>query len=157
MVTKALASGWLSANVAPKNGHVPEGVRGLGEEIDKLGYNRLTLKFNQEPAIGSLVSAVIRERHQDSSVGESPVGEHQSNEVVERAVKSIQGQARILKLALEARVRARVKEHLDVALWLIRYAAMLINIGQRGADGRSAWGLAMAEDSLVRSPDLASA
>ena len=113
-------------------------MRRFGEEIDKLVYNK-PLKTDQQPAIRSLASAVIRERHQDISVEKSPVGEHQSNGVVERAVKSIQGQVRTLKLALESRIGNKVEEHLDIVPWLIRHAAMLLNIGQRGQDGRSAW------------------
>ena len=70
----------------------------------------------------------------------SPAGEHQSNGVVERAVKSIQGQVGTLKLAVEPRIGKKVEEHLDIVPWLIRHAAMLLNIGQRGQDGRSVLG-----------------
>ena len=67
------------------------------------------------------------------------LSEHQSNGVAERAVKTVQGQARTLKLAAEARISEKIVETSDFVPWMIRHAAMLVNIGQRGEDGRSAW------------------
>ena len=43
-ITKDSATAWISANVIPQKGDTPEGVNRLGEEIDKLGHNRLVLK-----------------------------------------------------------------------------------------------------------------
>ena len=54
-------------------------------------------------------------------------------------MQAIQGQARTFKLALEARTGKSIGESSDVLPWLIRHAAMTLNIGQRGEDGRSAW------------------
>ena len=103
-ITKDSATAWISANVIPQKGDTPEGVRRLGEEIDKLGHHRLVLKSDQEPAIKALIQSVRREKRQDISVEHSPVAEHQSNGVAERAAKTVQGQARTLKLAAEARI-----------------------------------------------------
>merc|ERR1712086_1181733 len=84
LVTKCVAAAWISANVVPVKGDAPEGVRRLGEEVEKLGYQRLVLKSDQEPAIKALLQSVKREKHQDFSVEHSPVAEHQSNGVAER-------------------------------------------------------------------------
>jgi len=54
-------------------------------------------------------------------------------------VKTVQGQVRTLKFALEARVGFPMYETSEILNWMIRHSAMLINIGQRGQDGRSAW------------------
>ena len=51
----------MSANVAPVKGDSPEGVRRLGEEVEKLGRQRLVLKSDQEPAIKALLQSVKRE------------------------------------------------------------------------------------------------
>ena len=111
----------------------------MGEELDKLGHRRMVVKSDQEPAILKLIEATVRERHQDITTEQSPVGEHASNGIAERAVQAIQGQARTFKLALEARTGKSIGESSDVLPWLIRHAAMTLNIGQRGEDGRSAW------------------
>ena len=85
------------------------------------------------------MQSVKREKHQDISFEHSPVAEHQSNGVAERAVKTVQGQVRTMKLALEARISEKVAETSDIIPWMIRHAAMLVNIGQRVDDGRTAW------------------
>ena len=139
LVTKCSATAWISANVVPVKGDAPEGVRRLGEEVEKLGHQRLVLKSDQEPAIKALLQSVKREKHQDIAFEHSPVAEHQSNGVAERTVKTVQGQVRTMKLALEARISEKVVETSDLIPWLIRRAAMLVNIGQRGDDGRTAW------------------
>ena len=139
LVTKCSSTKWISANVVPKKGAYPEGIRRFGEELDKLGHRRMTLKSDQEPAIVCLKEATIRERRQDITSEESPVGEHASNGVAERAVQATQGQSRTFELALEARIGKKLEESSVVLPWLVRHAAMTLNIGQRGEDGRSAW------------------
>ena len=59
--------------------------------------------------------------------------------MAERAVEMVQGQARTLKLAVEAMMSEKIVETSDIIPWMIRHAAMLVNIGQRGEDGRTAW------------------
>ena len=59
--------------------------------------------------------------------------------MAERAVKTVQGQVRTMKMALEARISEKVVETSDLIPWMVRHAAMLVNIGQRGDDGRTAW------------------
>ena len=68
-------------------GDAPEGVRRLGEEVEKLGHQRLVLKSDQEPSIKALLQSVKREKHQDISFEHSPVAEHQSNGAAERQLK----------------------------------------------------------------------
>jgi len=139
LVSRCSHSKWISANVLPKKGAYPEGIRRLGEEFDKLGRRRMVVKSDQEPAILKLIEATLRERHQDITTEQSPVGEHAANGVAERAAQAIQGQARTFKLALEARTGKSICETSAILPWLIRHAAMTLNIGQRGDDGRSAW------------------
>ena len=59
--------------------------------------------------------------------------------MAERTVKTVQGQVRTMKLALEARISEKVVETSDLIPWLFRHAAMLADVGQRGDDGRTAW------------------
>ena len=54
-------------------------------------------------------------------------------------MKTAQGQARTMKMALEARISEKILETSDLIPWLIRHAAMLADVGQRGGDGRTAW------------------
>ena len=52
----------------PVKGDAPEGVRRLGEEVEKLGHQRFVLKSDQEPAIKALLQSVKREKHQEMGV-----------------------------------------------------------------------------------------
>ena len=74
--------------------------------IDLLGHNTVTLRCDNEPAIEALAREVGQARQEGSqTVPEtSPVGESQSNEVIERAVGLVAGQGRTLKVALEHRI-----------------------------------------------------
>ena len=63
LITKCSATAWLSANVVPVKGDAPEGVRRLGEEVEKLGHQRLVLKPDQEPSIKALLQSVKRGKH----------------------------------------------------------------------------------------------
>ena len=85
------------------------------------------------------MQSVKREKHQDIAFEHSQVAERKSNGVAERTVKTVQGQVRTMKLALEARISEKVVETSDLIPWLIRHAAMLVNTGRRGGDGRTAW------------------
>ena len=102
----------------------------------------MIIKSDQEPSILELIQAVKRERSEDieeMATEQSPVGEHQSNGQVERAIQSIQGQIRTMLLSLESRYKMKLKEDHPIMAWLVRHAAMLINIIKVGQDGRTAY------------------
>ena len=115
------ATAWISANVVHLKGDAPAGVRRLGEEINQIGrQRRLVLKSDQEPAIKALIQSVKREKHQEISVEHSPVAERQSNGAAERAAKTVQGQARTLNLAAEARISEKIG---SVGYYTMAYSA----------------------------------
>ena len=69
----------------------------------------------------------------------SPAGSSGSNGVIERAVQAIEGQVRTIKLALESRIGMEIPSDHDVVPWIVEYAATIINKGQVGADGKTAY------------------
>ena len=66
-----------------------------------------------------------------------PVGDSQSNGVIERAVGLVAGQARTLKAALEHRIGARVPPDVRILCWLVEFAAYLMNRCDIGSDGKT--------------------
>ena len=48
------ASGSLIADVVPEKGRHPHAVKRLGERIEELGYRKIILKSDDEPAIVAL-------------------------------------------------------------------------------------------------------
>ena len=73
--------------------------------MDQLGHNRVTLRCDNEPAIKALAREIGQARPKGSQTvpERPPVGESQSNGVIERAVGLVAGQARKKKAALEHR------------------------------------------------------
>ena len=80
----------------------------LKGELKDLGDRSMILKSDQEESIKSLKSAVSAESERDIITEEPPVGEHQSNGEVERAVQGIQRQARTMRSAFEERHKERL-------------------------------------------------
>ena len=60
-------------------------------------------------------------------VEESPVGIHASNGVVDRAVQTVEGQIRVMKIALEARLGIQVDAGANIATFMAEYASFLLN------------------------------
>ncbi len=89
------------------------------------------MKSYSEPAVLALKEAVRRETSVEILMEEAPVGDHQANGVAENSVKNLQGQLRVLKDALESRIKKRVDgEHLTVP-WMVMHAATVINKGRK--------------------------
>ena len=63
----------------------------------------------------------------------------QSNGFIEGAIQDEEGQIRTIKLDFEPRIGTKVPSSHDVVPWLIEYAAVLMNRGQVGADGKTAY------------------
>ena len=60
-------------------------------------------------------------------VENSPVGSSQSNGVAKKAIQSVQGHVRVLKLALEKRWGINIPHRHSVIPWVVEYAAFLLN------------------------------
>ena len=56
-----------------------------------------------------------------------------------RGIQDIEGQARTLKLALESKIGEEIKSDHNIVPWIIEYAALLLNRGQAGKDGKTAY------------------
>ena len=59
--------------------------------------------------------------------------------MVERAIQSVEGQVRVLKVALEERWKVKVPAASAVIPWLMEYAAYLLNRFEVGHDGKTAY------------------
>ena len=73
----------------------------MGKQMENMGYNKLIIKSDQEPSIKHLIKAIKRERPEsieEMLPEESEVGEHQSNGMVERAIQTINGRAKAMKI-----------------------------------------------------------
>ncbi len=98
------------------------GAEKLKEFIDDLGYTRIVIKSDQEPAIIALRNSVKR-LGIEVVPENSPAGEHQANGRAERAVQTIEMMVRTLKLNLEERLGRRFSMKHPIMSWLVLHAA----------------------------------
>ena len=93
--------------------------------IDQLRHNTVTLRCDNEPATEALAREVAqaRQEHSQTVPERPPVGESESNGVIERAVGLVAGQARTLKAALEHRIGVKVPPDARILCWLVEFAA----------------------------------
>ena len=80
-----------------------------------------------------------RQRIDETLLENSPVGDSRSNGIVERAVQSVAEQIRVLRAALEAKLKAKVPVIHPVICWLIEHSADALNEYQKGDGGRTAY------------------
>ena len=103
----------------------------------------IVVKCDQEPAMASLTREIGAHRAAGGGarmvVESSPVGDSKGNGMIERAVKSVQGQVRVLRSALEERIGAKLDPHHAVFPWMVEYASLMLNRFEVGRDGRTAY------------------
>ena len=107
-------SGKVNSNVVPAKGVNPYAVMRCVQNIKLLGYYKLLLKSDQEPAIVAFREAVkiaLADEKIEVMPEESPVGESQANGEVENAVRMIKAQVRKMRLSLESRYRVKLREN----------------------------------------------
>ena len=149
LVLKERDSKALSAHVVPFKGATHgETVDQCIRDIKKWGlHGDLILKSDQEAALVSLVTEIIRERTANDGVQtlvrtlreESAVEDSQGNGVIESGVKSLEGLVRTLKFALEDRLQEKIDVSDMIFYWLVEHAADLLTKFQRGKDGATPW------------------
>ena len=107
-------SKYITSTVVPKKGPHPYAVKSLGRDIrDIMGYQRLIIKDDQEPAILALRQEVKKECQLEILNEESPVADSQGNGEVENAVQRSVSHTRTVKCCLESRIREKLDKNSD--------------------------------------------
>ena len=140
LVLRDRQSKYVTASVVPRKSDHPYTVHRVGQDIAcVLGYKRVILKSDQEPAIKKLKAAVRREWSLEIPDEYSPVGDSQSNGAVEISVQVIEGQVRTLKCQIEHRLGRELPMEHPVLPWMVRHAGATISRYQKGPDGMTAY------------------
>ena len=87
------------------------------------GHRRLTPKSDGESSRKALKEAVESSSEFNIGVEVSPVGDSKANGEIERAIKSVQGQIRTLKSALEEHYKTTFDEGHVMLAWLVAYGS----------------------------------
>ena len=128
-------SGTAFAHAVKKKGRYESIVKTIVRNLDSLGYNKITMKRDQESSIEELCSAVKQYWNGEAIPERSPTGESQSNGRVERCIRSIGGQIRTLKDALEFKIKTIIPATHPIMAWIVQWAAFTHNKCQVGRDG----------------------
>jgi hypothetical protein len=128
------------AILAKKKGESAYVQRRIVELIKRLGYSKIVIKSDQEPAIceverkarEQLMREVEECSHELEKCGfqlvvqHSPVGESAANGAIENAIQRVQGQIRAIKLDVEINSKVKLTPTHVLWPWLIEYAAQTL-------------------------------
>ena len=117
------------------------GAKEIIKDITKIGYKKIVIKGDNEPAIHSLQEEVRVRREDETVIENSPVGQSQSNGVAERAVQAAGEQLRTIKLGLENRLKIRLPATHPVVAWMANHGADVLNKLAVGPDGKTSYEL----------------
>ena len=140
LVTKDRKSTGICADVVPKKG-VGGGfaVKQLNRNLKKFGHHsKVVVRSDGEFAIRDLLDKLSSMRSSETILEHTPVGDSRANGRAERAVQSIEKQARVLKLGTEEQLGKFGVQH-KCFPWLIMHAADVINKFRVGPDGMTAY------------------
>ena len=139
VVCKDTGTKTVFGDVCPKKGALEYSVDQTLANIRRLGYKRISLKTDQEPALVALAKEVIKQRDDETILEHSHVAESASNGVIEKGVQQLEEQARVLKLGLQRRIGSFVQTTHPVIAWLVPHAADFLNKLEVGSDGKTAY------------------
>ena len=123
----------------------------LAEDIEWMGYTRITLKSDGESAIVRLLKETLRVAKtvvtdQDKAVvmdqvtqEHPPPYDSRSNGSVENGVRLVKGHLRTMKSCLESKIRKKIPEQHPLMSWLVEHTAWLLTVRLRGSDGKTAY------------------
>ena len=148
LVVKDSRSKAVFAHIVPSKGVDDKkyAVIVLMDDVKWMGYTRLTLKSDNEPAITRLLTESLKgirvaTEPEVAQVMEEhpPPFDSQANGDIESAVKQIRGQTRTLQSCLEARIGHQIPVVHPVYSWLVSHAAWLVTTRVMGHDGKTAY------------------
>ena len=114
-------------------------IRKLIKDFEEFGRKDAMLKTDGEPALVNVQTRIQAQRDGRTLLRNPPVYDPKSNGPCEKAVQDLTAQTRVLRLALEARIKTPVGEGTPAVEWMIEYAAFLLNKFSVGADGMTPW------------------
>ena len=140
LVGRERRTGMTLAMIVPAKGVAHQWVQERAARwVDSLGYQQVTLRCDQEPAIVALMTSIKENRGDgtQTQIEFAAKGDSQDNGVVEKAVDQMAGMMRTLKSALEHRLECTIDPADRALLWMAEHCAMLHNRFSVGRDGKT--------------------
>ena len=120
------------AHMVPVKGVDERGyaVDSLVGDVKWLGYTRVTLKSDNEPAIVKLLGEALRELRisgvEQALEEHSPEYDPQSNGSAEVGVRLVKGHFRTLRSCLESKIGHRIPVRHPLIAWMVRHSADIV-------------------------------
>ena len=141
LVSKYRRVGCFAAHMVPKKG-VGGGwiVQQYLRDLRRWGLrHKVLFRSDGEPAIVDLLNRVSDLRQPETLLEASPATDSKANGVAERAIQSIEKQLRVLKLALERNLKAKIGAEHPCFPWLVEHTADILTKFVVGRDGMTGW------------------
>ena len=124
--------------------------------VQWLGYSRVVLKSDNEPAIVVLLQESLRQlkvHGLDQVMAEnSPEYDPQANGNAEVGVKLLKGMFRTHRSCLEERIGFRIPAKHPIMTWLVRHVGDIMNWTVKGHDGKTAYERVRGKEFRTRLP-----
>ena len=128
----------LRARILVSKGATEEGVKTVTAFIELLGYKKVVIKADNEPAIISLRQEAIRKFPHEVVKEMPPKYDSQSNGWIENIVLRIEGMFRTINDGVESKIGRGLSNGRRIIPWLVKHAADLINRYVVQSDGKTA-------------------
>ena len=139
-VMRDTKTGMMFAHHVPKKGMSNvHGAREIIKDVEKLGYDKIILRSDDEAALKSIRAEVARIREKETVLENSPVGDSKANGVAERAAHAFGEQFRVIREGLQQRLQVRIPGNHPLTSWMTEHSADFLNKCQCGEDGRTAY------------------
>ena len=92
------------------------------EGIENLGYKKMILRCDGEPALKAVQEEVKARRNYQTIVEHSPVVESGANGAAHRAVQVVEVRVRVVRHGLETRLGMKISGQHPFGCWLIEHA-----------------------------------
>ncbi|CAK0865359.1 unnamed protein product, partial [Prorocentrum cordatum] len=137
---------WFHASVVPSKGtQNPWPTKSWSRRLASAGHKRFVFRSDGEAPLVALktrIGAKLKEEYGIETVPEeSAVGDSQGNGLAEHAVREVKAKVRTVRAQVDDLHGVSIGVEHPVTPWMVELAAMSINLGRRGADGRAAWEL----------------
>ena len=124
------------AHVLPYKGvqKGPVGSKCLLNDLRRLGYPKMIVRYDPEPALQAVVEAAKNGFQGQLILEKIPVGVSESKGEIESAVQTIEGQSRTLRSALETSYGMKIGDDSVILTWLVEHAGTLRNLFHRSGE-----------------------
>ena len=106
--------------------------------LKSLGYKRVVVRSDDEPALLKLLDVVAGNTDIEMVMKQAPEGDHQANGMAEACVRECKGQIRAVRLLLETKYGVKFAKGEPILAWIPRHAANGRNRYRIGRDGKTA-------------------